>query len=100
MELSRPEYWSGQPFPSPGDLPNRGMEPRSSDLQVDSLPAEPQGKGISYGRVTVGSVVPAPGGQQRDSAIHVRVSLLPQTPFPSRLGMTLRLTVGPAGYPF
>ena len=44
MEFSRPEYWSGQPFPSPGDLPNPGIKPRSSTLQVDSLPAEPQGK--------------------------------------------------------
>ena len=44
MEFSRPEYWSGNPFPSPGDLPNPGIEPRSPTLQVDSLPAEPQGK--------------------------------------------------------
>ena len=44
MEFSRPEYWSGQPFPSPGDLPNPGIEARSPALQVDSLPAEPQGK--------------------------------------------------------
>ena len=44
MEFSRPEYWSGQPFPSLGDLPNPGIEPRSPMLQVDSLPAEPQGK--------------------------------------------------------
>ena len=44
MEFSRPEYWSGQPFPSPGDLPNPGIEPRSPALQVVSLPAEPQGK--------------------------------------------------------
>ena len=44
MEFSRPEYWSGQPFPSPGDLPNPGIEPGSPALQVDSLPAEPQGK--------------------------------------------------------
>jgi len=43
MEFSRPEYWSGQPFPSPGDLPNPGIEPRSPALQVYSLPAEPQG---------------------------------------------------------
>ena len=43
MEFSRPEYWSG-PFPSPEDLPNPGIEPRSPALQVDSLPAEPQGK--------------------------------------------------------
>ena len=44
MEFSRPEYWSGEPFPSPGDLPNPGIEPRSPELQVDSLQAEPQGK--------------------------------------------------------
>ena len=41
MEFSRPEYWSGQPFPSPGDLPNPGIEPRSPTSQADSLPAEP-----------------------------------------------------------
>ena len=40
MEFSRPEYWSGSPFPSPGDLPNPGIELRSA-LQLDSLPAEP-----------------------------------------------------------
>jgi len=44
MEFSRPEYWNGQPSPSPGDLPNPGIEPRSSALQEDSLPAELQGK--------------------------------------------------------
>ena len=44
MEFFRPEYWSGWPFPSPGDLPNQGIEPRSPSLQADSLPAEPQGK--------------------------------------------------------
>ena len=42
--LSRPEYWSGYTFPSPGDLPNPGIEPRSSTLQEDALLAEPQGK--------------------------------------------------------
>ena len=49
MEFSRPAYWSGWPFPSPGDLPNPGIKPRSSTLQVDSLPAEPQGKPKSTG---------------------------------------------------
>ena len=43
-EFSRPEYWSGQPFPSPGDLPNPRTEPRSPALEVDSLPSEPPGK--------------------------------------------------------
>ena len=44
MEFSRLEYWSREPFPSPGDLPNPGIEPRSPTLQVDSLPAELRGK--------------------------------------------------------
>ena len=44
MEFSRPEYWSGQPLHSPGDLPSPGIEPRSPSLQTDSLPAKPQGK--------------------------------------------------------
>ena len=38
------KHCSGQPFPSPGDLPKPGIEPRSPALQADSLPAEPQGK--------------------------------------------------------
>ena len=44
MEFSRPEYWSGQPFPSLGDLPNPGIQPTFPALQADSSPAEPQGK--------------------------------------------------------
>ena len=44
MEFFRPEYWSGLPFPSPGDLCNPGIEPRSPTLQMDPLPIEPPGK--------------------------------------------------------
>ena len=44
MEFSRLEYWSGKPFPSPGDLLNPGIKQRSPTSQVDSLPAEPQEK--------------------------------------------------------
>ena len=44
MGLSRQEYWSGLTFPSPGDHPGPGIEPRSPALQVDSLPSEPLGK--------------------------------------------------------
>ena len=44
MGFSRQEYWSGLPFPSPGDLPDPGIEPRSPALQADSLPSEPAGK--------------------------------------------------------
>ena len=38
--FSRHEYWNGLPFPSPGDLPNPGIEPGSPALQADSLPTE------------------------------------------------------------
>ena len=48
VEFSRPEHWSGLSFPSPGDLPNPGIKPRSSTLQVDSLPAEPPGKPLYF----------------------------------------------------
>ena len=39
--FSRQKYWSGLPFPSPGDLPHSGIEPGSLKLQADSLPSEP-----------------------------------------------------------
>ena len=41
MEFSRQEYWSGLPFPSPGDPPNPGIEPGPPTLQADALPSEP-----------------------------------------------------------
>ena len=44
MEFARQEYWSGLPFPSPGNLPDSGTEPSSPELQADSLPSEPPGK--------------------------------------------------------
>ena len=44
MEFSRQEYWSGLPFPSPGDLPYPRIKPRSPALQADALPSEPPGK--------------------------------------------------------
>ena len=44
MEFSRQEYWSGLPFPSPGDLPDPGIEPGSPTLWADALLSEPPGK--------------------------------------------------------
>ena len=44
MGFSRQEYWSGLPFPSPGDLPNPGIKPRSPALQADDLPTKLWGK--------------------------------------------------------
>ena len=48
--FSRQEYWSGLPFPSPGDLPNPGIEPRSPMLQADALPSEPPGNSLFLGQ--------------------------------------------------
>ena len=47
MGFSRQEYWSGLPFPSPGDLPNPGIEPGSPTLYADALPSELPGKSKS-----------------------------------------------------
>ena len=72
MEFSRPESWSGWPFPSPGDLPNPQIEPRSPALQADSLPAEPPEKPQNTG---VGSLsllqgdLPDPGIEPGSSAL-------------------------------
>ena len=44
MGFSRQEYWSGLPFPSPGDLSNPGIGPGSPALQTDALPSEPPEK--------------------------------------------------------
>ena len=72
MEFSRPEYWSGEPFPSPGDLPDPGIKPGSPALQADSSPAEPQGKPKNTG---VGSlsllqrIFPTPGNELASPAL-------------------------------
>ena len=46
MGFSRKEYWSGLSFPSPGDLPDRGIEPGCPAFQADALTSEPPGKPI------------------------------------------------------
>ena len=56
MGFSRQKYWSGLPFPSPGDLPNLGIEPWVSVLWADALLSEPPGKKIKS--VTISVVSP------------------------------------------
>jgi len=50
MGFFRQEYWNGLPFPSPGDLPDPGIKPRSPALQPDSLPSEPPEKPPRMGK--------------------------------------------------
>ena len=53
MGFSREENWNGLPFPSPGDLPDPGIEPGSPALQTDALPSEPPGKPNYYNRAII-----------------------------------------------
>ena len=52
MGFSRQEYWSGLPFPSPGDLPDSGIEPGSPSLQADALPSKPPGIHFILSKIT------------------------------------------------
>ena len=54
MGFSRQEYWSGLPFPSPGDLPDPGIEAMSPALKTDSLPLSHQGTLGEVGRRKIG----------------------------------------------
>ena len=56
MGLARQEYWSGLPFPSPGDLPDPGIEPRSPTLQADALTSAPPGKPLIMVKVKIKSL--------------------------------------------
>ena len=51
------EYWSGLPFPSPGDLPDPGIEPGSPAFQADPLPSEPPGKPYTVGEGTYSNML-------------------------------------------
>ena len=57
MEFPKQEYWSGLPFPSPGDLSNPGIKLRSPALQADTLPTKPPGK-LHIGHYRVSSRIP------------------------------------------
>ena len=58
MGFSRQEYWSGLPFLSAGDLPDPGIEPRSSALQADALTSEPPGKPIEILKPVTAFITP------------------------------------------
>ena len=78
MGFSRPEYSSGQPFPSPGHLPYPGIEPRSPALQEDSFPAEFENQPLTLPVTPPASPCPVHSwevGQQRGSPISSIFSL-------------------------
>ena len=57
MGFSRQEDWSGLPFPSPGDLPDPGIERRSPALQADTLTSEPPGKPLTLDEIYISCFV-------------------------------------------
>ena len=57
MEFSRQEYWSGLPFPSPGDLPDPRIELGPPALQADALPSEPPGRDAFNSKCTYSSII-------------------------------------------
>ena len=73
MGFSRQEYCSGLPLPSPGGLPNPGIEPMSPALQVDSLLSESLGKPNPGMGVCLKERCQDPRGQREDSHLHMEV---------------------------
>ena len=57
MILSQQAYWSGLPFPSPGDLPDPGIKSGSPALQADSLPSEPPGKPVAFTLLLINQII-------------------------------------------
>ena len=74
MRFSRQEYWSGLPFPSPGDLPNPGIEPGTPAVQADALTSEPPGKPrcLNSWYVTAGDLpIPGLGSWPKELSYHL-----------------------------
>ena len=117
MGFSRQEYWSGLPFPSPGDLPNPGIESRSPTLQAEALTSAPPGKPCKAGLLE--STLPCPGGASGGSLSWKPASLpslaippshpssgasvppprFPVHPVPSPLGTPLGSTTTTGSFP-
>ena len=76
MEFSRQEYWSGLPLPSPGDLPNPGIEAGSPALSADGLPSEPSGKSILVALVQFSRSVVSDSLRSHESQ-HTSPNLMP-----------------------
>ena len=76
MGFSRQEYWSGEPFPSPGDLPDPGIKPRSPTLQADALTSEPPGKPQSQSQIPI--PIPKKGNAKECSNYHT-IALISHT---------------------
>ena len=66
----RQEYWSGLPFPSPGDLPDPGIEPSSPKLQADALPSEPPGREFSFFFEIITTIFYLPSAEVKNTSLN------------------------------
>ena len=109
MRFSRQEYWSGLPFPFPGDLPDPGIEPRPPTLQADSLLTELQGKQSLSGEpqtrncsISLDQVVTSSSEKKKSTSVCSCTSILTSAAFIMRCFLslstdpTLSLLVNPA----
>ena len=71
--FSRQEYWSGLPFPSPGELPDPGIKPGFPALQADSLPSEPSGKPLDVCKIILKGNIKTQGGHIQRIPIGVSI---------------------------
>ena len=90
MRFSRQEYWSGSPFPTPGDLPDPGIEPRSPALQADALSSEPPGKPLESPAPQVDSLpLSHPGSLTHPKCLqHVTLWITPPPWLPSSYALS------------
>ena len=75
--FSRQEYWSGLPFPSPGDLPDPGIKPRSPALEADTLTSEPPGKPYHLGPLIFQQWSPGLFSREQGSVLRQREKKCP-----------------------
>ena len=96
MGFSRQEHWNGLLFPSPGDLPNPGVEPKSPALQADSLPSEPPGKAPALGTPVISHTTLDPCDCSDPPLPHLQIC---DAGCPSPPGLQQVLDAGPAPEP-
>ena len=93
--FSRQEYWSGLPFPSPGNLPDPGIKPTFPALQVASLLSEPPGKSPQFSDII--KIPLSLGRKLRYTDLPLQASICPATVIPLRIAILVTQILGSEG---
>ena len=91
MGFSRQEYWSGLPFPPPGDPPDSGIEPGSPALQAYSLPTELQGKPHTVTHMKCHCKQHVIKHKSKNTATYEEKTLFQVTDYPTKLLVGLKV---------